>query len=184
MKKKIILLIFTLVALQACKPSETFLQQKVHPDDIHTVSTNLNLYVPAKCKNAGEYIYQDLRLEKFRHRYINDTLQALVNLSICLDENGNKKEAAEIGFEVLLLSEVSNHMPENLEFVNEIVSDSDWHTYAERSWAHWTFTSKTIDSLDDLRTAPESASRMQNVMLQNKRIALGGYFDQFQSLKN
>jgi len=190
MKINVTILMFALILLASCKPSETFFERQVHADDIHTVSSNLNLFVPRKCKVVGEYIYKDLRSEKFRQRYVDDTLQALVDLSICLNDNGYEKEAAEMGFETLLLSEVSRQMPENLELVVEIVSDSRWHTYAERSWADWTFTSKLIDipnkveSFDDLPVLPENVSKKRNLMIMNKTISLRDYFDQLQDLKN
>jgi len=71
-----------------------------------------------------------------------------------------------------------------LELVAEIVSDSRWHTYAERSWAHWTFMSQAADKRDDMRIAPQSVSRIRNHMIMNKKIALSNYFDQFQNLRN
>lgn len=184
MGKSVTFLMLTVIALQACTPNEPFSTQTLNPDDIHTVSTNITLFVPPQCKDAGVHIYEELRLEKFRSRYVSDTLQALVNLSICLDETGYAKEATEIGFETLLLSEATLKTPYDLEFVAEIVSDSRWHTYAERSWAHWTLTSEAENNRDDLRIAPQSGSRVRNLMIKNKNIALANYFNQFQNLRN
>ena len=81
-------------------------------------------------------------------------------------------------------------MPETLEFVVEVVSDSRWHTYAERSWADWTFTSKVIvipktaDNIYDLPVLPENVSKKQDLMIANKRISLRDYFRQLQDLKS
>lgn len=190
MKINVTIFMFALILLASCKPSEAFFERQVHADDIHTVSSNLNLFVPRKCKVVGEYIYEDLRSERFRQRYVDDTLQVLVDLTICLNDNGYKKESAKIGFETLLLSEVSRQMPENLELVVEVVSDSRWHTYAERSWADWTFTSKVIvipktaDNISDLPVLPENVSKKQDLMIANKRISLRDYFRQLQDLKS
>jgi len=81
MTKVIKFLMLAFIVLQGCKPNEHFSIKQFDPDDIHTVSRNLDLFVPPPCKTVGKNIYKDLSLEKFRQRYVGETLQALVNLS-------------------------------------------------------------------------------------------------------
>lgn len=170
--------------LQACNyqksPSGDIGNQSI----ISPIATHLDINIPSECSESNHDIYNELKAEKFRNRYTDELIQSMVNLTICLNENGYRHKAEELGFETLLLSQVTSEFPKGLDAVAQIVSDSNNYTYSVRAWADWVVVSQSINNLEELASSTQSIQRMSAEMNSNKLISLGYYFDQLKELED